>query len=168
MQEHFALYGHVTLNKLLLEIDDKLKIRINDYTEFETQLSHIEEANLQSLDYLKNLTGVKTADLSNDGPILNSQIANEFDFLFITPEQKHLVPENFNRRLVVHGIKETIVYKAGEQIAHYENLVDDIVIEDDKFFIACYNYGTIHARDDTHCAEMAHRLTIKRLKDRQT
>jgi len=167
----FVLCGHVTLDEPLKDIDDTLNIGVNPPVveeKVEAKLSHVEEANLYCLDYISNLGGVKTCDLSSTGLALRSEIANEFDFIFITPEQKSLVPEDFKRRLVVHSNKETIVYKAGEQIAHYENLVDDTLIEDDKFFIACYIYGTIHARDDTHCAEMSHRLTVKRMKDRQT
>jgi len=164
----FALYGHVTLDKLLSSIDDKLAIHMGDSTDVESKLSHVGEANLYHLDYVKDLTGVKTCDLSSTGLALRSEIANEFDFVFVTPEQIQLVPETFNRRLVVHGPKETIVYKAGEKIAEYKSLDDELSIDDGKYFIACYIYGTIHGRDDTHCAEMSHRLNLKYLKDRQT
>jgi hypothetical protein len=164
----FALYGHVTLDKLLSSIDDKLSIYTGDSADVESKLFHFEEANLYHLDYVKDLTGVKTCDLSSTGLALHSEIANEFDFVFVTPEQTQLIPETFNRRLVVHGPKETIVYKAGEKIAEYKTLDDELPIDDGKYFIACYIYGTIHGRDDTHCAEMSHRLNLKYLKDRQT
>lgn len=172
---------HIGESKVVIENDKKDNYsNLNRFQMFpgevvEAKLSHVAYVNeLDSPSIVKSLKGVKTADVctthEDDGMPLSLEIANEFDFIFVAEDQIHLVPKEFNRRLVVHGPKETTVFKAGEQIAHYSNadqyLTGANVLGAGDYFAACYMYGIIHGRDDNHCAEMSQRLTTKYLKDR--
>jgi hypothetical protein len=172
---------HIGESKIVIENDKKDNYsNLNRFELFlgeavEAKLSHVAYVNeLDSPGLVRALKGVKTADVcttkENEGTPLALEIANEFDFLFVAEDQIHLIPKEFNRRLVVHGPKETTVFKAGEQIAHYSNasqyLTGVNVLGAGDYFAACYMYGIIHGRNDDHCAEMSQRLTTKYLKDR--
>lgn len=172
---------HIGESKIVIENDKKDNYsNLNRFELFlgeavEAKLSHVAYVNeLDSPGLVRALKGVKTADVcttnENEGTPLALEIANEFDFLFVAEDQMHLIPKEFNRRLVVHGPKETTVFKAGEQIAHYSNasqyLTGVNVLGAGDHFAACYMYGIIHGRNDDHCAEMSQRLTTKYLKDR--
>lgn len=172
---------HIGESKVVIENDKKDNYsNLNRFELFlgnavEAKLSHVAYVNeLDSLGLVKALKGVKTADVctthEDDGTPLSLEIANEFDFIFVAEDQIHLVPKEFNRRLVVHGPTETTVFKAGEQIAYYSNadqhLTGANMLGAGDHFAACYMYGIIHGRDDKHCAEMSQRLTTKYLRDR--
>lgn len=140
----------------------------------DAKLSHVAYANeLEGLNLINQLKGIKTADIctthEQQGRELELEVANEFDFIFVSVEHTHLVPQKFKNRLVIHGPTETRVYKNGDRIAHFSNpsqyLEDINVLGAGDYFAACYIYGIIHGRNDDHCAEMSQRLTTKYLKD---
>jgi sugar/nucleoside kinase (ribokinase family) len=184
IDKHLNIYTcplHIGESKIVIENDKKDNYsNLNRFELFlgeavEAKLSHVAYVNeLDSPSLVRALKGVKTADVcttnENDGTPLALEIANEFDFLFVAEDQIHLIPKEFNRRLVVHGPTETTVFKASEQIAHYSNasqyLTGANVLGAGDYFAACYMYGIIHGRNDDHCAEMSQRLTTKYLKDR--
>jgi sugar/nucleoside kinase (ribokinase family) len=172
---------HIGESKIIIENDKKDNYsKLNKFDLFlgnaaEAKLSHVAYVNeLYDPSIVKTLKGIKTADVcttnENDGKPLALEIANEFDFIFVAEDQIHLVPKEFKRRLIVHGPKETKVYKAGEQIVQVSNaeqyLTDVNVLGAGDYFAACYMYGIIHGRNDDHCAEMSQRLTTKYLRDR--
>lgn len=184
IDKHLNIYTcplHIGESKIVIENDKKDNYsNLNRFELFlgeavEAKLSHVAYVNeLDSPGLVRALKGVKTADVcttnENDGTPLALEIANEFDFLFVAEDQIHLIPKEFNRRLVVHGPTETTVFKAGEQIAYYSNASQHLtgvnVLGAGDYFAACYMYGIIHGRNDQHCAEMSQRLTTKYLKDR--
>jgi sugar/nucleoside kinase (ribokinase family) len=184
IDKHLKIYTcplHIGESKIVIENDKKDNYsNLNRFEMFsgeavEARLSHVAYVNeLDSPSRVKALKGVKTADVcttnEDDGTPLSLEIANEFDFIFVAKDQIHLVPKEFNRRLVVHGPTETTVFKAGEKIAYYSNadqyLTGVNVLGAGDYFAACYIYGILYNRTGEECAEMSQRLTTKYLKDR--
>jgi len=187
IDKHLNIYTcplHIGESKIVIENDKKDNYsNLNRFDMFlggpfvEAKLSHVtyvNELDRRRPGLVRALKGIKTADVctknENEGTPLALEIANEFDFLFVAEDQIHLIPKEFNRRLVVHGPTKTTVFKAGEQIAHYSNasqyLTGANVLGAGDHFAACYMYGIIHGRNDEHCAEMSQRLTTKYLKNR--
>lgn len=136
-------------------------------------LSHVAYANeLNNTDFIRSLEGIKTADVCTTGQkdrILDSELASQFDLIFVADDQIHLIPENYNNRLVVHGPTESFVISAGEKIAEFSNkdqyLKDINVLGAGDYFAACYIYGILYNRTDAECLEHSQKLTTKYLKE---
>lgn len=170
---HFGK-SKITINENVKHNDSNLNLIDTNVVVRQATISHVAYVNeLNNTEFIQSIHGIKTADLCTTGKqdkILSIDLASQFDIIFVAFDQKHLVPESYENKLVVHGPTETVVYHNQKELAKFSNvhqfLSDINVLGAGDYFAACYIYGTLYNRTDEECAEMAQILTTKFLKDR--
>lgn len=153
--------------------DSKLNLIETKVNVRQAPISHVAYVNeLNNIDFISEIQGIKTADVCTTGfndKVLDSDLASEFDIIFVADDQQHLIPNTYKNILVVHGPKEVFVYESGENKFHYSNedqyLTDINVLGAGDYFAACYIYGTLYNRTYSECAELSQKLTTKYLKE---
>lgn len=151
------------------------RTKYKSITSVNTKVSHVAYLNeLHDFDFVNSLYGIKTADLctihENEGTSLPLTIAEKFDIIFASEEHIHLIPKEYQNRLIIHGPTKSTLYKNSKQIETCENKKDFLtnvnVLGAGDYFAACYIFGIIRGHNDKRCLHQSQILTTKYLKDR--
>jgi len=162
--------AHITLHKEESERDGHSQLNIHkvDLSIQPAKYNHILYINeLDDLEFISRLDGINTADICA-GRELDSIVLPFLDYIFVSHEDKHLLPDlsDYNGVVVYHSPKRSYTNTGLEYVAKENEYIKGLnVLGAGDFFASCFIYAHMHERKDVDCLTLSHKLTTRWLKE---